>query len=423
MKRFFSTAFSLIFCLSLLLSFSGCIKDEHACSQIYKLYQPIYKSLTEVRADMKSTASQEIEQPGKLYLYGKYIFLNELYKGIHVIDNSNPASPKNISFIPVPGNIDIAVKGDYLYADSYTDLVVFDITTPTNVTTKKFVDKVFQNYGGYWSSSTNPDSIMIITDYTVRDTVMNCEQYAAWGGMEFDAVGRVSFSSAPLASKSSNSGMGGSMARFTIVNDYLYTVTNSELYSFDIHTGDDPQLKKKTNLFNWGIETIYPFKNKLFIGSTTGMYIYNLTDPASPALLGQMNHVRSCDPVIADDEYAYVTLRSGTVCQGFTNQLEVLDITNLTQPSLVKIYEMTNPHGLSKDGNLLFICDGKDGLKVYNASNVNSLKLVKEFNNLETYDVIAHNKLALVVAKDGLYQYDYSNASGIKLISKLSINK
>jgi len=40
---------------------------------------------------------------------------------------------------------------------------------------------------------------------------------------------------------------------------------------------------------------------------------------------------------------------------------------------------------------------------------------------LDTYDVIAWNKNAIVVAKDGLYQYDYSDANNIHLVSKISI--
>ena len=84
---------------------------------------------------------------------------------------------------------------------------------------------------------------------------------------------------------------------------------------------------------------------------------------------------------------------------------------------------MTNPHGLSKDGNTLFICDGASGLKVYDASNVNSLRLLSTISNIVTYDVIAYNNTALVVAKDGLYQYDYSNLSNIKLLSKINVLK
>lgn len=424
MKKFSLTTTGFTLGLFFLFLFSGCVKDEHECSEVYKIYMPVYKTLTEVRTGMKSSAPQSIKQTGKLYVYDRYVFLNEPYKGIHVIDNSKPSSPKNISFIPVPGNIDLAVKGNYLYADSYTDLVVFDISNPTNVTPKKFVSKVFEeNWGYYWGNSDDPDSVKVLCDYVVRDTVMDCKTYSAWNGFMYDNSGRVMLASAPAYSSSAGKGMGGSMARFTIVNDYLYSVSRSQLFSFDITAGIDPQLKQKTSLNNWTIETIYPFKNKLFIGSSSGMYIYDLADPANPSSLGQMSHVRSCDPVIADDHYAYVTLRSGTACQGFSNQLEVLNIDNLNQPSLLKVYSMTNPHGLSKDGDLLFICDGKDGLKVYNASDVMKLHPVKTFPGLETYDVIANNGIALLVASDGLYQYDYTNASNIHLISKIGLSK
>ena len=92
--------------------------------------------------------------------------------------------------------------------------------------------------------------------------------------------------------------------------------------------------------------------------------------------------MQSCDPVIADEKYAYVTLRTGTTCNGVNNRLEILDIANINSPSLVKTYEMTNPHGLSKDGNLLFVCDGANGLKVYNASDVNNLKLITRMKEL-----------------------------------------
>jgi hypothetical protein len=152
------------------------------------------------------------------------------------------------------------------------------------------------------------------------------------------------------------------------------------------------------------------------------MFIYSVSNPDNPVQTGQFTHVASCDPVIADDQYAYVTLRSGTTCNGFTNQLEVLQLNNLN-PTLLKVYPMTNPFGLSKDGNTLFICDGRDGLKVYNASNVQNLQLVKKIEGIETYDVITINGNAIVVAKDGLYQYDYSDLNNIKLRSKITITK
>ncbi|HJW15548.1 MAG TPA: hypothetical protein VJ499_00420, partial [Flavisolibacter sp.] len=94
-----------------------------------------------------------------------------------------------------------------------------------------------------------------------------------------------------------------------------------------------------------------------------------------------------------------------------------------TNPTLLKVYSLTNPHGLSKDGNMLFICDGADGLKIYNSTEVADLKLLKHIRGIETYDVITYNSIALVVARDGLYQYDYSNPSDIRLLSKISLLK
>ena len=106
----------------------------------------------------------------------------------------------------------------------------------------------------------------------------------------------------------------------------------------------------------------------------------------------------------------------------FTNQLEILQLNNFTNAQLVKTYSFSNPHGLSKDRNLLFICDGADGLKIYNAADVSNLQLIKQFSGIETYDVIAFNNIALVVAKDGLYQYDYSDVNDIHLVSKIGIS-
>jgi hypothetical protein len=96
-----------------------------------------------------------------------------------------------------------------------------------------------------------------------------------------------------------------------------------------------------------------------------------------------------------------------------------VDVKNLNNTALVKSYQLVHPIGLSKDGNNLFICDGIDGLKIYNAADVNNLQLIKQLKDAEVYDVIAENGLAIVVAKDGLYQYDYSDLSNIHLISKL----
>jgi hypothetical protein len=420
MKRQAIMAMQLALACAFLLALNSCFKDN--CSRTYTIYKPIYATLSETRALMKSGAPREIESPGKLYIYGNYIFLNDQQKGIHVIDNSQPTNPRNVGFIRIPGCVDMAVRGNTLYADSYGDLVTFDIKNPTTVVPVKFMSSVFEHRAQYYvqnGTTSNPDSIMLIVGWNKKDTTVDCETY----DRNFNL-----FYSSSMADASGNfaapkvGGVAGSMARFTLMNNYMYTVTNYQLKTFDVSTPQDPVFKTNINV-GWNIETIYPFKDRLFIGSRSGMFIYDVSNPGSPVKKGQFNHINACDPVVADDDHAFVTLRSGTECQGFSNQLDVVSISNLDNPSLKKTYQMTNPHGLSKDGNLLFICDGKAGLKVYDASNVTDLKMLKLVRGMEPYDVIAWNKLALVVAKDGLYQFDYTNANDIRLISSIKLKK
>ncbi len=417
MKKYIVVYKAVIVLLSAFL-LSGCVKDN--CKQLYtySYYLPVYKTTAEVKANIKSNAPRQIENAGKIYIKGRYIFLNEIDKGIHIIDNSNPASPVNVSFIDIPGNVDLAVKGNTLYADLYTDLVTIDISDPINIVTKKYNEGVFP-YRAY-SNGFYGDTSKVIVDWIKRDTTvaMNCGYSGRFLATDVFVSPLALSSSSGGKSSGSPIGQGGSMARFAIVDDRMYTVSDANLNIFDISNANNPVYTNALSLNSRSVETIFPFKNKLFIGTQAGMFAFNTNRPDHPEFEGQFEHVRSCDPVIADDDYAYVTLRSGSSCQGFTNQLEILRLNNFTNPQLLKTYELTNPHGLSKDGNLLFICDGADGLKVYDANNVTNLQLIKHFTNLETYDVIAYNQIALVVAKDGIYQYDYSNTNDIHLVSK-----
>ena len=107
------------------------------------------------------------------------------------------------------------------------------------------------------------------------------------------------------------------------------------------------------------------------------------SSPSNPSLIGQFVHARGCDPVIADDNYAYITLNDSSACLGFYNQLQIINIKDMANSFMVKTYQLTHPDGLSKDGNNLFICDGKDGLKVYDATDVNNLLLLKQLKDAE----------------------------------------
>ena len=397
--------------------FSGCFKDTGYYH--YTMYTPVYKTTAEVRAGIKSDVPAPVQEPGKMYIRGNYIFLAEKLRGIHIIDNTNPASPINKAFIKIPGCEDMAVYGNTLYADCYTDLFSIDITDPMQAILKKHIVNLFPdrlNVGNF-----TVDTNRVITDWIAKDTTIKVaapQQNFFSNNKLFSMDSRQSFAS--ISNAAIATGQGGSMARFAILNNYLYAVTTTHLKTVNISQPQQPVLNGTVNL-GWGIETIYPFQDKLFIGSTTGMQIFSAANPSAPVRLGSFGHARRCDPVITDGIYAYVTLRGGGFCGGPSNELNVVNVQNLLSPSLVKMYPLTSPGGLSKDGNWLFICDGKDGLKCFDAANVMDIKLKKTITMAEPYDVICINGNAIVSAKDGLYQYDYSNINDIKLLSKIGL--
>ncbi|RTQ50878.1 hypothetical protein EJV47_09700 [Hymenobacter gummosus] len=213
---------------------------------------------------------------------------------------------------------------------------------------------------------------------------------------------------ASVAPSTANVGLAGSMSRFAILGNTLYTVDSRSLRVFDLgsvsNTSQAPRLLRTTTL-GVDIETIYPSGSYLFIGTQSGMYIFDAADPQQPRQVGFYQHAVSCDPVVVDGRWAYLTLRTGRSCGGGPNQLQVIDLQNLNQPRLAQSYPMTQPYGLGVDAGLLFVCD--DGLKVFDTSQSPALTQRDQFA-IDAYDVIPSNGHLLVIGRQGLYQYQYA---------------
>lgn len=417
---------------------SSCLKDDCERTVTYINYNPVYKSIAEIRAgEVVNETSRELCEPGKIYFYNNYIFINEAREGVHVIDNTSPESPANIGFISIPGNEDIAIKGGFLYANSYIDLLTIDISDVQNAVLVERTESVFPPI---WEDIQNEQVLMYYEEQEITEK-MDCETFGAlrqdanggwWGcwncpfNVAFDDFGWLENSGGPAAGGGGGgapAGVGGSMARFTIINDYLYVVDDQNLNLFNISTPNSPQAGNVISL-GWGIETIFPYQDKLFIGSNSGMFIYDNSTPENPSYISEFQHARACDPVFVKDNYAYVTLRDGTFCEGFNNQLDLVDITDITNPVLEKTFPLQNPHGLSIKGDNLFVCEGAHGVKVFDISNPKTLdeRQLDQVKDGHAFDAIvlpgAGNTL-LIVGEDGFYQYNFDNPEDLDLMSSL----
>lgn len=400
----------------------------------YKEYEgnaPVYMSYDDLRQSVTTSDDMELKNPGKIYYKDDYIFIVEELKGIHVYDNVNPSAPVKKSFVRLPGVVDISISGNILYADSFVDLVILDVGDVDDISevgrVKDILPYTVPATGNELPVAFVDDKKGVVIDWevkTIKEKVIN--HINPWpvfydkAGREFLALSNAMGASSGVSG--SGVGFGGSMARFGIKDDVLYIVDQNTLKVFDISTKTSPS---KSGDFNpgWGVETMFLSGDYMFLGTTTGMVIYDISNPHFPTSRTFFNHARSCDPVIVDDTLAYVTLRTGTTCGGSTNCLDIINIKNIGQPTLIKTYAMKNPHGLGKWGDLLFICDGDAGLKIYDASNPMALagNLIFTYASINAYDVIPVGDILVMIGDDGLYQYDYSDILNITLLSKIEV--
>ncbi|HHH54785.1 MAG TPA: hypothetical protein ENK91_14070 [Bacteroidetes bacterium] len=403
MKKIFN--YSVLFLLlGSIVIVQSCNLDKCHETRKYRVYNPVYMTKAQLR-NIKIKEAKPLKNPGKIYVFNQYLLINELYEGVHIFDNSDKSNPANLSFISIPGNVDIAVKDGVLFADNYLDLLSFDISDPKN---PKFLDSIANVFAEYKHEYETKGYRVYYEPSNVIEEI-DCDDAVSDTWIREDGVLLNSYSGDPRAGSSGSSAgnisVGGSMARFTIAHNRLYAVDNSKLHVFNVESPQNPSYTNDVNI-GWGIETIFPVKDKLFIGSNSGMFIFSVSDVDNPSLLSSFRHASSCDPVFVTGDIAYITLRSGTRCQGFTNQLEVVDIKDLLNPELIKTYSMDNPHGLTVLENKMVLCEGDFGAKVLEVENPEKIKTKSKIANKHFYDVIGiSTEDIIMVGNDGLYQY------------------
>jgi hypothetical protein len=410
-----------IFCALVIAILSSCTKEK--CTEMYDgvTYTPVYAPMSSLR-NVTVQVPKSITSNGKIFTKGNFIYLNEVNKGFHIIDNRNPSAPINIAFVNVPGNIDMIAKGNYLMVDNYIDLLTFDISNPTNIQLIKRTENAlpYRQYN-YGFSDNAASGIITSFDRKLEKREVDCS-FASRGFTRLEDRGGIFMtlsSAAPTKALGGANGQAGSLSRFAQLNNYLYIANRFSITPIDITNPLAPVVKAVVQTGE--VETLYGFNNVLLVGSPSGMFIYGINNPAIPNYLSGVTHWRGCDPVVAENNLAYVTVRGGGPCGGDRNILDVIDITDLTRPNIIKTYQMQNPYGLGIFNNKLGVCDGDAGFKLYDASNSANIVQQSIVSNIKAYDVIMNNDIALLIAKDGMYQYRITNSTAPVLLSKIAI--
>lgn len=213
----------------------------------------------------------------------------------------------------------------------------------------------------------------------------------------------------------SGTGTGGSLARFTIVGKHLYIADHSMVNIYDISDPASPVLFDTEDV-GFGVETIFPYKDKIFIGSRDGMYIYGFNRYGFFGKIGEARHVRSCDPVVANDTAAYVTLRSGNACGVGEDGLYIYDIKEVDKPVQQSLLRISQPLGLGLKDTVVFVCRMQDGLTLVNVKDPSDPKEMYTIKEADYRDVIPYDDLLICYVSTGLLLYDISNLEEIKQV-------
>jgi len=411
---------SSLFLLSFLFLVSSCTTDDGTVNVTYQEATAIYGSLDDIRSIDLNQPSRTFVNPGKIYVGDNFILIGEEGEGIHVVNNTDSQAPYVESFISIPGNREFVVFDNFLYAESYYDMLKLDITDPTKA------DLVARSEFAIQDQFTNNEGqVLIGFSYTEKQIQLDetDDFYNEVIGDQLvylDYAKNIIPNSAVPSSFAGNSNQGfGTVNRISKVKDHIYVVSKNNLIILNDNTFAAKPIVYKE--LKEDMETIFPHNSNLFIGTRNSMDIYDI----SPQEVFEFDHATSCDPVLPQDDVAYVTLRTGDFaeCPGNTNALVVVDVTNLSKAKVKGEIAMYSPYGMAIIGNELYVGEGKNGLKIFDVSNKFSPELISEDRTIEAYDIIADPRDAtnvFIAGPNGLNQFEILDNKSLDIKSSIS---
>ncbi len=230
------------------------------------------------------------------------------------------------------------------------------------------------------------------------------------------------------AAFSDATGKSGSITRFAVHQNYMYALNQNEVLTYSLQDADNPVLVHRLPT-DYGLETIIIYDNTVYLGSTSSLYILDISNPAAPSLLSKTDRqevfIGGCDPVVVKDNYAYSTVKIiENICGRISAQsaLIVYDVSDKTAPIAKGTYPLGIPNGLGYKENYLFVCDeGDDRLEVFDISN--PLALTQPGYSVaitDPYDLIVDGDKMIVSTKTDFQIFDISDIAAIRSIGQIA---
>jgi len=409
-----------------LIIFQSCNKDFGSVEVTYKKATAVYGDLEVIRNIPLMEGARPIVNAGKIFVAENLLLIGEEGDGIHIVDNTDPKNPINLSFMNIPGNREFYVEGNDLYAESHYDLLKIDISDKSQPSIVSRAADAFATSSNFQNDK-GEALIKFEFEEITEEVSEDSEIYQQlWGHQEiyyYDFASQlIPPSQVPVSFAGNSSASIGSVNRIAVADNHVYVVSRDYITPFE----DNGNLTAFDRVASFaGMETIYPSDGRLYIGTQQSMEIFDISNPAQPQWVNSFWHATSCDPVLPHEDVAFVTLRTGDVgnCPGDENALLVLDVANNSINQLQEI-EMESPFGMTIVGTKLYVGEGSNGLKIFNIEDKRNITLETWEPNIEAYDIIYHPtnpNLILIAGPVGISQYEIEGDATYTLLSTMTL--
>lgn len=387
----------------------SCVKTKGDIVLTYDRAQAVYGDLDSLRSLPLLIPKQPLENPKSFFISKDYILVGERNKGIHIYDNIDMQNPQRMSFIQIPNNREFYVKDNFLYAETLYDFIKIDISDVYNPVLVSRAKNVFweTQYDDKGRALLQFNFERITESFEVNSP--EAKTIKKEGKLFLDYNKNIIPESLIPTSFTGASGNGkGTLNRISVDYGHIYVISDNTLHVLENGT----EISKVTDKnLSTGSETIYAANNRLYIGSTTDMAIFSANNPSNPYRLSTLEHTESCDPVLPHGNVAYYTLRSAANegCNDLgENTLNVVDLSNELEPSVIESIELESPYGMTMVMNYLLVGEGANGLTIFDATKPTKLEQVAHIFNIEAFDVMLHpiySDVIIVSNSTGLQQF------------------
>lgn len=222
--------------------------------------------------------------------------------------------------------------------------------------------------------------------------------------------------------ESSGTGTAGSFASFVIVDDFLYAINGTSIQSYELAANGEMTFRSNLPL-NATLETVFPYGTMLLVGSQEGVFFLDRSNPADLQYISVYQHITACDPVVAKGNIAYSTLRSTRCNFGNTDQIDVIDFSDIENPFVVQSYNSSEPLGLGIRGDFLFLCE-YGGVTMYDISKQTELVEMDriQFDGATALDVIPADQYLIVTTNRGIYNVSYTDIGNMNVMGQVTSN-